>query len=337
MSWTGRLTAAFLLVVGVAGEDASGRPIVGHSGVVRPLQSYRVIVFHHGPLDPEHAAIVQALNSLIDRDPPVANFKFQRVDLLQSPRDPLMNLLPRATPESPWMVVRYPDRAWIRESVWAGPLTWAAVRALLDSPVRRRIARRLRAGDAAVWVILEGGHRSRDAAAARFLEARLARVRHPLGRPVFSLVPVSRGDSAERMFVRMLLGSEPDLAERSDPMVFPVFGEGRMLEGLIGAGINEENIHEYIAALSGDTQGLSGGLDLLLARNGDPFQDGRRGDFHAYVGPASAEAPTPRRTMARATGMSSGERGAFLAGLLLMVLTFLRWSASGRRPRSRER
>ena len=36
-------------------------------------------------------------------------------------------------------------------------------------------------------------------------------------------------NNAEQALVAMLLGSESDLAERSDPMVFPIYGRGRAL------------------------------------------------------------------------------------------------------------
>jgi hypothetical protein len=78
----------------------------------------------------------------------------------------------------------------------------------------------------------------------------------------------------------MLLRSEPDLAERSDPMVFPVFGRGRALLPLVGAGITARNIHDSAAFLVGacscEVKELNPGFDLLLAANWEGLltQDG---------------------------------------------------------------
>ena len=52
----------------------------------------------------------------------------------------------------------------------------------------------------------------------------------------FSVLRVSRDDPKEQLLIQMLLGSEPDLRERTEPMVFPVFGRGRALFALVGAG-----------------------------------------------------------------------------------------------------
>jgi hypothetical protein len=83
---------------------------------------------------------------------------------------------------------------------------------------------------------------------------------------------VPRND-AEQALVAMLIGSEPDLAERSDPMVFPVFGRGRALLPLIGAGITAKNIHDSAAFLAGpcscEVKEQNPGFDLLLAADWD--------------------------------------------------------------------
>jgi hypothetical protein len=67
----------------------------------------------------------------------------------------------------------------------------------------------------------------------------------------------------------MLVRAEPDLAERSDPMAFPVFGRGRALLPLVGPGITAENIRDSAAFLVGpcscQIKELNPGFDLLLS------------------------------------------------------------------------
>jgi hypothetical protein len=68
----------------------------------------------------------------------------------------------------------------------------------------------------------------------------------------------------------MLLNSESDLHEYKDePMVFPVFGRGRMLGCLFGEYITEKNIQDVVsflaASCSCDVKALNPGTDLLLA------------------------------------------------------------------------
>ena len=49
----------------------------------------------------------------------------------------------------------------------------------------------------------------------------------------------------------MLLGTEPDLHDLKEPMVFPLFGRGRALCALVGKGINKENLEEIGFFLAG--------------------------------------------------------------------------------------
>ena len=66
----------------------------------------------------------------------------------------------------------------------------------------------------------------------------------------------------------MLLSSESDLADRQAPMVFPIFGRGRILYALIGSGITPANIREACIFLIGpcacEIKDDNPGIDLLI-------------------------------------------------------------------------
>jgi hypothetical protein len=70
------------------------------------------------------------------------------------------------------------------------------------------------------------------------------------------------------------------LKDLKDPMIFPVFGRGRALLPLIGAGITPENIEDsgsfLVGACSCEVKELNPGFDLLLAAdwNGLLFENG---------------------------------------------------------------
>src|SRR5207253_1419905 len=85
--------------------------------------------------------------------------------------------------ELPLLVVRYPDGARIKQNLWSGPLTPEIARGLLDSPTRREVVRRIVSGDSAVWILLDGGDRARDDAAAQLLQAELAKLQKDLKLP----------------------------------------------------------------------------------------------------------------------------------------------------------
>jgi hypothetical protein len=71
------------------------------------------------------------------------------------------------------------------------------------------------------------------------------------------------------MLVSSLLESEPDLTQQDEPIAFPVFGRGRALYALLGAGIQESNIMEACESLlawcSCEIKAQSPGTDLLIS------------------------------------------------------------------------
>ena len=92
-------------------------------------------------------------------------------------------------------------------------------------------------------------------------------------RIAFSLLRVSRTNPEEQAFVAMLLNSEEDLAKEKGPMAFPFFGRGRALEGLLGKGINADNVEGMSRFLCGacscQVKRLNPGFDLLMAADWD--------------------------------------------------------------------
>ncbi|MCX5771950.1 MAG: hypothetical protein NTZ09_16995 [Candidatus Hydrogenedentes bacterium] len=161
--------------------------------------------------------------------------------------------------------------------------------ALLDSPVRRELVRRLLDGQSAVWLLVKCGDRAKDQAVAAVLGEQIAVANRTLrlpdlaGEPVldapgapnvanlrveFSMLEVSRADDAEAVLLRMLLGSEPDLAQTAEPVAFPVFGRGRVLYALVGPGICPEMIMKACVFIVGpcacEIKSDNPGFDLLL-------------------------------------------------------------------------
>ena len=165
-------------------------------------------------------------------------------------------------------MVRLPGAA--NGVAWDGPWNAETVAALTDSPCRRRIADRLLAGDAAVWVLLQTGRREAGRRRGRTHSAGTGsagrrRDSRPCPAPWFR---VSRTDPAEKLLVETLLSSEPDLRGRDEPMAFPVFGRGRVLYALVGAGVNADNVRHTLDFLVGGCsctiKRQNPGVDLLL-------------------------------------------------------------------------
>jgi hypothetical protein len=140
-------------------------------------------------------------------------------------------------------------------------------------------------GAAAVFLFLPAGDPPADSAARARLQSLLdelsrtlawppadpAEPAHPAAgsRPLrFPILDVPRQDPAEEFLRAMLLASEPDLASLREPMVFPVFGRGRVLYAIVGAGINREVLADACVFLTGacscQVKEQNPGVDLLL-------------------------------------------------------------------------
>jgi len=181
----------------------------------------------------------------------------------------------------PWLMAFYPASTRISRPLWSGPLDQAVCESLIDSPARQEIAKNILADDLAVWLLLESGDAEKDGCAREILDREAERMTATLELPAqmadldeefpevnFSTVIVSRDNSNEELFVNMLLGSEIDLADYDEPIVFPVYGRGRLLYGLVGGGITEDNIRKAGEFLAGPcscvVKDQNPGIDLLM-------------------------------------------------------------------------
>ncbi|MCX7045913.1 MAG: hypothetical protein NTX50_10575 [Candidatus Sumerlaeota bacterium] len=276
-------------------------------------EPYEAFLFHRGPLSNKDKAAWDSLTSKsLDEQAP-ANVNCHAVDLAQPLSKELQEIWDNCSgSDLPWMVVLFPPSEARVPLVWKGRFDRKIAEGLLDSPKRQEIARHILAGDSAVWVMLESGDKARDEAVATTLSTELARLRKELKLPTdddedtatsdtaeknaaapgnaaaqepaieapsiplrigFSLVRISRSDPAERMLVSMLTGSAPELAKKTGPVAFPVYGRGRVLGGIADDDITAEMIEEACCfltdACSCFVKERRTGMDLLMSVNWD--------------------------------------------------------------------
>jgi len=293
-----------------------------------PAEPYAVLVFHRGPLSEAGAAAVKRFEEETAANTYGGLARLGVFDLAAEPNEEVAKIWEQhASAALPHVVVRFPDFYGIPIDVWSGPLTDEAVTGILDSPARRQVARRLIEGDSAVFVLLESGDGEQDDAAARLVEAELREMEKALELPEppggfwddplyddegppqltlkFSVLRLKRDDPAEKVFVNMLLGTEPDLHDLKEPMVFPLFGRGRALCALVGKGINKENIEEICVFLVGPCSCIvkyqNPGVDLFFAVDWDAALAGEESAIPEVVQPpltglaAFKEAQNPNR------------------------------------------
>lgn len=188
------------------------------------------------------------------------------------------------------MVVKHPTALNGGREIFSGTLTNDNVKAMLDSPMRQEIATKLGEGDSAVWVLLESGDKAKDDAVAALLDRELNRLGETMELPKlddqdiknglvsvpdeglrlsFSVLRLARDNAAEQFLVQTLLATEPDLKEIREPMVFPIFGRGRVLYALVGKGIRADNLGAaarfLIGSCSCQIKEQNPGVDLVLS------------------------------------------------------------------------
>ena len=297
-------TCLLLAGLGLCAESAHACnvPVFRYALERWPPAPYEVFVFHRGPLSADAQQIVADLRTRGRTEADGAAINLLVTDLDAAPSAAarkLWDASPGAT--APWLIVRYPEFLGIEGNVWAGPLTRENVAAVMDSPVRRQIARDLIQGESAVFLLLESGNREKDNAAAQLLKTQLAELEKTLELPDvpsgqwddpvydgkgppkmrlgFEMVRLSRTDPAEQVFVKMLIGPAPDRLQGGEPIVFPIFGRGRALCAVVGDQITADRIGEEAAFLVGPCSCIvkdqNPGVDMLMAVDWDAALDGQ--------------------------------------------------------------
>jgi hypothetical protein len=250
---------------------------------------YEVVVLHDGQIDEAFKANYKRLETSVSE---ATNAIVRVIDMRQS-KDPMHAHLWARKPEShpSLLAILYPQSAReIPERLMAAmPFTDDANEHLFSSPVRETIAQRLSKGQSAVWVFVPSGQLEKDEAARQILEQEIVRCQQLLVLPTleelelkddeareqagrlrieFTTVTLNRDDSREHYLMKMLLGSESDLATINEPLAFPVFGRGRVLYALVGKGINREMIHSacqfMVGPCSCQVKAQNPGFDLLM-------------------------------------------------------------------------
>ena len=319
---------------------------------------YGVLVFHREALSEAEQKTVARLTQCAANEDLPCNMDVRAVDVSGKMSKHIAEIYKTQQGQAlPRMVVCYPRRFGPAAVAWSGPVTDEAARALVDSPIRRKIAETIVKGGTAVWVLVDGGDRKKDDATAKRLAEQLAKMEKELELPLqpapypgeeaddttgglplkiaFSLVRLSRQSPGEEIFAKLLLNTEEDLVTEyaSEPKAFAVFGQGRAMWALVGKGITDENIADVCAFLVGQcscqAKDLNPGVDMLFAADWYAGLEGRTpatAVLPDVIAPAAAPTSAPAgggpvadRTVGEAASTAGGSGWALLRNTLLAV------------------
>lgn len=295
MSFSARNRMTFLTMAGMAAvflaapAFACPIPVYQYSLEWWEEDPYEVYVFDNGQRTEEQAALIERLQHISEgRDDTAANLRLRLVESESEERLKAHSALRGENPDSfPWVAVYYPSMSSnARTPVWRGELSAENIEALIDSPLRQDITKQLVDRVSVVWVLLESGDSQADNAAYERLNRELPRLQSVLVPPdptAFGMdIPItpikfetrrlSRDNADEQMLIHMLMNTEPDLEDFADePILFPIFGRGLVMNALVGRGINAHMLLDTAEFLTGacscTVKSLNPGVDLLTATN----------------------------------------------------------------------
>jgi len=283
-----RVTSFVMVALLSAAAIACSVPVFRYAIEHWRPDAYRVFVYHDQDLSPADQML---LDKIAAQAKAGANIQAQTIDL-RKPLEPTDKARWESHPDAslPQMIVQLPAGIGGGEApVAASNWNETELNNLINSPQRTEIGQRLVAGEV-IWVFLESENAADNDRLFQILNDQLAIQQETLELPEiddadlnelsadpesleikFSIVRVSRSDTAEKWFIEMLLSIEPDLRDEelvNQAMVFPVFGRGRALYALVGDGINADMIQQAATFLTGACQCTvkadNPGVDLLI-------------------------------------------------------------------------
>jgi len=265
------------------GASACSTPVFRYALERWTPDPYVLVGFTDGPLTDAHKNALDQLSGyrLSGYAPPP--FDLETVDITEGagPWEDLREIISTNRP-APCTVLTAPQDSG-RGVLWIDDFSEDALRRMVISPARAEIARRILAGDAAVWLLLRGTDETENRTVRAALDETLAEIhagieyspdfvrtaeeegRSPL--PFrFSVLEVDRKDPQEVVLIHML----PDVPSYPEekPLVIPVFGQGRALTILEPRFVVPQSILQIAAFLAGpcscQVKSQNPGFDLLI-------------------------------------------------------------------------
>lgn len=301
------IRTAFAILAACTAAEACQVPVFRYALERWRPDPYELVIVHHGPLTDEHKPnLVYLEESLVGSKGPLVNLRYETIDLAKEKNQVDHWKKLHGGSKAPTAHLFYPHEAYQKDSrpIWNGTFSKEGVDAILDSPARKAVVKRILAGDSAVWLFLESGNKKEDEKAFKALQGYAKNAGKEIELPkgviqknalddpdlvlgpsdaenvlessvplkiAFSIHRLSRKDPQEAILRAMLLHLEDDLLQEdisNKPMVFPAFGKGRVLPPLIGKGINEENVLGDCSYLCGpcscQVKNQNPGMDLLV-------------------------------------------------------------------------
>lgn len=259
-----------------------------------------LLLFHRGPLTANHQKMVNQLkeqqtarnedtySSLILSD--LTSPKPVQADLWNSLRATIDQEI-----KEPYLVVRMKLGKGRVVNGWHGTLSDAFEVGILDSPIRRELAKRLLSGHSVVWVVVRADTKTKPLVSNQTFNAKAAtalksgfswlsthlELPEGIGLPgselhseiplllKFSTLEISRDDAKETFLINLFSELQPEATRRGEDLIVPVFGRGRALEVIPASALTNSLVKDLTVFLSGacscQVKDQNPGFDLLMS------------------------------------------------------------------------
>ena len=265
----------------------------------------QLLVFHEGKLTDQHERILAKLAGSSATSVITANLEIRRISpgpqIDKELKDVWQSVQQVASKKMPYAILRQKLAFGRFVNVWQGAIEDLDKLALNSSPARKRLAERIMAGDAVVWLLLKSPDESKNEAVRVLLKKQFERLEKQIKLPEgiglpgselfadvpllvqFSFLEIDPQDPQEAYLVKLMSGIDADAVGKGEPLLAPVFGRGRALEILPASMLNEGLVEDLTIFLCGacscQVKEKNPGFDLLLDVHWEKLLFGEDGEI----------------------------------------------------------
>lgn len=198
----------------------------------------------------------------------------------------------------PTLELFYPVRSNMKTPIWTAPATLENAKAIVNSPARDKVKSLLYKGTPCVFAFFKSGIKEKDEAAKAVLDSQLEIIARKYSIPqlkdengkyklkLFQYVEIEPKDKKEAVLKAMAFNLEKEGLPKNEPILLPIFGQGRTLYLIVGKGINRDVLEKDCDFIMGKCSCIvkeqNPGADLLF-----------QADWLDYIGSTWIEEEVP--------------------------------------------
>ncbi|MDD2600880.1 MAG: hypothetical protein PHO37_16935 [Kiritimatiellae bacterium] len=294
-----QIWAVFLLLTQLSAA-ACNVPVFRYALERWPVAPYRAVVLKNSDLSSKERVAFDLLDRASDSQNGVLNLVLwnpQKEDMLRSG---LKEVFPGKLPVEATVHLMYPLSTGLGKPFWSGKLTKESVAKIRGSVFRDRLVKTILAGASGVFILMESGDQQRDDKIAKELQEYTAKMAANMELPpgvvaadspitsdqdpgfdpinrlrskiplklAFETLRYDRKSDEVMTALLMSIAPEHEQPVEREPLVFAVYGRGRVLAPMKGQEINMDNVSTiaafFCAPCSCQVKALNPGTDLLL-------------------------------------------------------------------------